>query len=109
MTTADLESRCAQCGVVPPDGLHACAHCSFTFCIRCALSHELTRLHARQTDMPTFCEQVEDYAALHAMFRREQEWFGYGQDPPAEWFPEPIDWQAARRAYASSIWEGPRC
>lgn len=105
----DLDGRCARCGSVSPEGLHFCSHCSFAFCVRCALSHEFARLHARLTGAPTFCDLVVDYASLHAMFRREQEWFAFGQDPPREWFPEPIDWQAARRAYASSIWQGPRC
>lgn len=105
----NLEHRCAGCGVVPPDGFHACAHCSFAFCIRCALQHEMTRLSARQSSTPTFCELVADYASLHAMFRREQEWFAFSQDPPREWLPESVDWHAARRAYASSIWRGPRC
>lgn len=101
----NLESRCARCGADML--LHPCAQCTFLLCPKCYLLHTVARMGARRSDTPAFCDQVADYAGLHAMFRREHEWFAFGQDPPREWFPSSEDWQAARRAYASSLWRGP--
>jgi hypothetical protein len=111
-THLPVEPRCARCGETPPPPLElrTCPRCTFLLCTRCLVLHDLQRVAARRMVRPFLCDLVEEYAALHCLYRREQEFYALGQEPPSPewWTPEAIDWQAARQAFASSVRKGGR-